>query len=209
MKLRSMAIAALVAGSIFTAALSVAVFWLEAKSRTKFYTFQLAVERPGRTDRYSIESGPRTMTIANRRLDVRFAPMSFSDPATRPIRPVGSPRFEVLQFPSPTRSKEPDADDDFSDMLRPGPDASDWGPSAAWIDADDETYVDWPYRSWKYLSAGSALTCSLVALVLIHFPKLLRAARYHRGRCQSCGYDMRATPSRCPECGTIPAEKPD
>jgi len=32
---------------------------------------------------------------------------------------------------------------------------------------------------------------------------LKKKSRYRRGLCTKCGYDMRATPNQCPECGTI------
>lgn len=49
--------------------------------------------------------------------------------------------------------------------------------------------------------AGTAASCWIIG-----FRGFRREQRLANGQCPNCGYDLRATPDRCPECGAIPKE---
>jgi len=46
--------------------------------------------------------------------------------------------------------------------------------------------------------------CLLLLLGLIGFRLWVKKKKHEVGYCSSCGYDLRCTPDRCPECGRIP-----
>lgn len=47
---------------------------------------------------------------------------------------------------------------------------------------------------------------TVVLFLILPTIRLLSRKRPQVGVCVACGYDLRATPDRCPECGTIPAK---
>jgi len=70
------------------------------------------------------------------------------------------------------------------------------------------------WRSWMSLRTGFvvlAIWPSIALHLAIGFYAKAESRRQKRlaalGCCTSCGYDLCATPDRCPECGAIPAKE--
>jgi hypothetical protein len=73
-------------------------------------------------------------------------------------------------------------------------------------------------RQGRRLDVYAGVPLWAVALVLgtasglMLYPRTMRWRRRRRsrqfpyGRCPACGYDLRATPDRCPECGSVPTD---
>ena len=65
-------------------------------------------------------------------------------------------------------------------------------------------------REWAgWIGAPAWFVAPLLAVLPVLWLKRLRTAmrRTKVGHCDVCGYDLRATPSRCPECGAPVASK--
>ena len=51
------------------------------------------------------------------------------------------------------------------------------------------------------VAAVVTMAAGIAALLFQHLRRLARSDRLTAGFCPACGYDLRASPSRCPECG--------
>ena len=52
------------------------------------------------------------------------------------------------------------------------------------------------------------ITCIVMGVVVFTKDERQQITRTRRGLCPKCGYDLRATPDRCPECGTATPTRP-
>jgi len=74
-----------------------------------------------------------------------------------------------------------------------------------------------PTTAWSEVDqvSGSLLPAILLSAVLPalwanrYRIRLAQERRRKRGLCAHCGFDLRASPGRCPECGIVPAATPD
>lgn len=66
------------------------------------------------------------------------------------------------------------------------------------------------WRDWRISTRGADVPFWFLAIVFAIVPlhwarRAWRVRRLRAGLCPVCGYDMRATPDRCPECGAVPS----
>jgi len=143
---------------------------------------------------------------------------------------------EIESYPSRlmmTLSYGPSITDASGRPIAYVPHVGDNSPSFTWTHAPVATRVfPWPsVAKWRgvfsrqfFLSSSSGLFTSsyvmnrfgvfdwLIVLATGILPTIqiilwLKPKRPGPGFCQQCGYDLRATPDRCPECGTVPTKK--
>jgi hypothetical protein len=62
---------------------------------------------------------------------------------------------------------------------------------------------------WQVVIPYPAILVPLAILLALAIRQIRLDRSRSPGLCSTCGYDLRATPDRCPECGTVPKNSPE
>lgn len=175
--------------------IAVTLAWAWIHSRTAEYQLTVWV---GRGIVLQAESRPYGVVFTSRN---RQRPperrMAFA------CRPVGS-QWEISEGVEELMGYDPEP---FPEQLRYG-----FGfAHTEWDQSSGNVAADGSYLMHKVDYRQSAVPYALLIALILLWPiqrwtrRWFRLRRIDRGRCTTCGYDIRGSPERCPECGLVPA----
>jgi hypothetical protein len=79
-----------------------------------------------------------------------------------------------------------------------GPASRSYSPWAIWLHSNSPFIFSLGFPRWAVMLVA--------AILLTWWVVISRRKPVAPNACRSCGYDLRATPDRCPECGAVPAK---